>query len=159
MGHMTGYVSADNEAVAIAALEQEMKALKDDRAHVSKVQSQLEQASMRMEQEKAAWKRQQVQSCIDSPHVEPLLVLLTVVERQCGLCQFTHAKHLLLMGNKQACSRAALDLGRCNPCTSKSLTESIGMWRVHTLHLWLVYLWVLLCLACAHTCLLMHAVR
>lgn len=49
------------EAAAIAALEQEMKALTDDRAQVSKLRTQLEQASVCMEQKKAAWKRQQVQ--------------------------------------------------------------------------------------------------
>lgn len=57
-------VHTDMEAAAIAALEQEMQALKDDRAHVSKLRTQLEQASVRMEQEKAAWKRQQVQQCL-----------------------------------------------------------------------------------------------
>lgn len=116
MGHILNYVCADKESVAIAALEQEMKALKDDRAHVSKLQSQLEQASMRMEQEKAAWKRQQVQLCIDSPHVEPLLVLLLVVEHRCGLCLFTIAKRLA--SHRQTSMLAAeqpLDLGRCNP--------------------------------------------
>ena len=57
-------VHTDMEAAPIAALEQEMQALKDDRAHVSKLRMQLEQASVRMEQEKAAWKRQQVQQCL-----------------------------------------------------------------------------------------------
>lgn len=41
-----------------------MKALKDDRAQVGKLRTQLEHASMRMEQEKAAWKRQQVCLCL-----------------------------------------------------------------------------------------------
>lgn len=54
------FMNAELETEAIAALEQEMKALKDDRAQVSKLRTQLEQASVRMEQEKAAWKRQQV---------------------------------------------------------------------------------------------------
>ena len=52
------------ETAAIAALEQEMKALKDDRAQLSKLRTQLEQASVRMEQEKAAWRCQQVHLCL-----------------------------------------------------------------------------------------------
>ena len=51
---------ADKEAALIAALEQEMQGLKDDRAHVSKLRKQLEQASTRTEQEKATWERQKV---------------------------------------------------------------------------------------------------
>lgn len=58
------FVNTELETEAIAALEQEMKALKDDRAQVSKLRTQLEQASVRMEQEKAAWKRQQVCLCL-----------------------------------------------------------------------------------------------
>lgn len=57
-------VNTELETAAIAALEQEMQALKGDRAQVSKLRAQLEQASVRMEQEKAAWKCQQVRLCL-----------------------------------------------------------------------------------------------
>lgn len=51
---------ADSEAAAIAALEQEMNGLQEERARVGKLRTQLEQASTRMQQEKAAWERHKV---------------------------------------------------------------------------------------------------
>jgi len=57
-------VNADTQAASIAALEQEMKDMQSERAKVSKLRAQLEQASTRMEQEKAAWDRQKVHVAI-----------------------------------------------------------------------------------------------
>ncbi|KAL0022199.1 hypothetical protein WJX77_005364 [Trebouxia sp. C0004] len=51
----------DTQAASIAALEQEMKDMQSERAKVSKLRAQLEQASTRMEQEKAAWERQKAE--------------------------------------------------------------------------------------------------
>ncbi|KAL0047599.1 hypothetical protein WJX82_007498 [Trebouxia sp. C0006] len=51
----------DTQAASIAALEQEMKDMQSERAKVSKLRTQLEQASTRMEQEKAAWERQKAE--------------------------------------------------------------------------------------------------
>ena len=45
----------DQEASCIAALEQEMQGLQQERARVTKLRSQLEQAASRMEQDQAAW--------------------------------------------------------------------------------------------------------
>lgn len=53
-------VIADIQAASIAALEQEMQDMQSERAKVSKLRTQLEQASTRMEQEKAAWERKKV---------------------------------------------------------------------------------------------------
>ncbi len=57
-------VNADTQAASIAALEQEMKDMQSERAKVSKLRAQLEQASTRMNQEKAAWERQKVHVAI-----------------------------------------------------------------------------------------------
>ncbi len=53
-------MNADTQAASIAALEQEIKDMQSERAKVSKLRAQLEQASTRMDQEKAAWERQKV---------------------------------------------------------------------------------------------------
>lgn len=46
---------AEQEANCIAALEQEMQGLQEERAKVTKLRAQLESATARMEQEQAAW--------------------------------------------------------------------------------------------------------
>ena len=51
---------ADIQAASIAALEQEMQDMQSERAKVSKLRTQLKQASTRMEQEKAAWECKKV---------------------------------------------------------------------------------------------------
>lgn len=53
-------MNADTQAASIAALEQEMKDMQSERAKVSKLRAHLEQASTRMDQEKAAWERKKV---------------------------------------------------------------------------------------------------
>ena len=45
----------DQEASCIAALEQEMQGMQQERARVTKLRSQLEQAASRMEQDQSAW--------------------------------------------------------------------------------------------------------
>lgn len=52
---MVLYAEPDQEASCIAALEQEMKGLQEERAKVAKLRSHLEQGAARQEQDQAAW--------------------------------------------------------------------------------------------------------
>ena len=49
------YAEPDQEAICIAALEQEMKGLQEERAKAAKLRQQLEQAAARLEQDQASW--------------------------------------------------------------------------------------------------------
>ena len=58
----------DPEASCIAALEQEMKGLQEERAKVAKLRQQLEQAAARLEQDQASWTKRKA----SDPYVQLL---------------------------------------------------------------------------------------
>lgn len=55
-----GCVEQDRQASCIAAIEQEMQGLQEERAKVAKLRAQLEQAATRMQQEQRAWAKRKV---------------------------------------------------------------------------------------------------
>ena len=68
-----GYEEQDREASCIAAVEQELQGLQEERAKAAKLRAQLEQAATRMQQEQRAWAKRKVWPCQHSWILEELL--------------------------------------------------------------------------------------